>query len=274
MLKFTSAMYTILKDEFLNNVLNEQGFVVVSFLNEEEINSLITFFESGTEEQKSGFTTFAVNDYDYRKSVNEQIITAFSRSFNSLLTEYKPFWGNFFTKHPNSEAMPLHADLQYVEEPQHISLNIWCPLVDTSRENGALGVVPGSHKILNQMRGTNVTDSYRKFAKEIETELGQILEVKAGEAVIYDHRLLHYSLPNNSLEKRLAATLVAVPNGAPLIHYYAVNEGDSLVYKYSLEYIEDFLRSEFLKAPNGKQPVEEINFKASPLTLNDFSHSA
>lgn len=266
--------YNVFKDEILNNILNEEGYVVVHFLSQAEIQDLVSFFECGTDEQKNGFTTFAVDDYEYRKSVNEKIIEIFSRGFSKFFSGYIPFWGNFFTKQPGSPAMPLHADLQYVEEPEQISLNVWCPLVDTLVENGAFGVVPFSHKYVNQIRGMNITDLYRKYAKEIEVKLGKILEIKAGYAVIYDHRLLHYSLPNNSTEKRLAATLVAVPEGTSLIHYYANKEGDTLVYKYNIDSVEDFLHTEFLKAPKGKHPVAKNLFEASPLTASDFATSA
>jgi hypothetical protein len=261
----------VFKDERLNELFNKQGYVVVPFLSPEEIQVLSAFYFSGEKEKREQFTSFAVNDYRYRKSVNEQIQDSFSRSFGILSDDFIPFWGNFFSKPGGSPALLLHADPQYVNEPEQISLNIWCPLVDVSAENGALGVVPYSHWLLKQIRGTNITDAYRKNAVAIQQQFGKLLKVKAGNAVIYDHRLLHYSLPNKTDKARLVATLVAMPKDAPVLNYYAEKEGDTTVFKYDINSVDDFLRTDFLKRPQHLQPAEIIlNYNFIPVTVEDF----
>lgn len=267
----TETSYTPFINKHLNEELNKTGYVVLHLLNNEETEYLKNFFISGNETQRNQFTTFATNDYDYKTLVHNAILKAYSRSIQSLFNGFVPFWGNFFSKPPQSPAMPLHADFQYVDEPAFISLNIWCPLVDTTTENGAFGVVPFSHKLVKQLRGTKITDSYRKNAKEIETEFGKVLEIKAGQAVIYDHRLLHYSLPNNSAIGRLASTMVMVPEGAPLWHYSANNEGDTTFYKYAITSAEDFLKAGFQQNLNHLPVAETIhNYRFHPLGAEDF----
>jgi hypothetical protein len=264
--------HSVFKDNALNNLLNKQGYVIVPFLSSEEVELLREFFDNSEKAHQEHFTTFASNSKSYRRLVDEAIKNVFARSFCSYFQEYEPFWGNFFTKPTKSPAMPLHADLQYVNEPQFISLNIWTPLVDTNIHNGAFGVVPFSHKALNQIRGTNITDAYRKNAKEIETAHGKILELKAGEAVIYDHRLLHYSLPNVTDFGRLSATMVVVPKGVPLLHYFASFEGNTTIYKYQIRSVEDFLDTDFLMEPTHLSPIEtKKNHVSVPLTVEDFN---
>ncbi len=270
-----SLTHEVFFDSTLNSTLQEKGYVIVPFLNQEEIDSLLFFFEAGRNNQEESFATFAINSYEHRKAVNDEIIKIFSRSFKCLFRGYKPFWGNFFIKSPGSSAMPCHADLQFVKEPENISLNIWCPLTDTTTTNGTLGIVPYSHQVINQIRGTNITDAYRKNAKEIETAFGLPLELKAGEAICYDHRLLHYSLPNQTINTRVAATLVAVPEGVALHHYYAEQEGDRAVYKYEINTVEDFLRTAFLGKPLHLTAAEKIaDYKPVPVTLSDFEKFA
>jgi hypothetical protein len=270
-LQKTMDIKSVFKDVRLNELFSQQGYVVVPFLYPEEVRILTDFYFSGEKEKREQFTTFAANDYHYRKSVHEQIQNSFLRPFIALFNDYIPFWGNFFSKPGGSPALLLHADPQYVNEPDQISLNIWCPLVDAFAENGALGVVPHSHRLLKQIRGTNITDAYRKNAVEIQQKFGKLLEVRAGDAVIYDHRLLHYSLPNKTDNPRLVATMVTVPKGAPVLNYYAEKEGDSTVIEYAINSVEDFLKTGFLKRPQHLQPVKVFNYDFNPLAVNDFN---
>lgn len=263
----------VFKDTELQALFEQQGYAIITLLNADELKDLNAYFLAQTTPQKEAFTTFVVNDYAYRKAVDEKIKSVFVNQLNTLLTNYKPLWGNFFSKAPAAPAMPLHADLQYVNEPTEISLNVWCPLTDTNAENGALGVVPYSHLLINQVRGTNITDSYRINAAAIQKAYGKILELKAGEAVVYDHRLLHFSPANTSDQLRLAATLIMVPENVDLVHFYAEKEGDTTIYKYHLESVDDLLKTSFLGKPEHLQPVEVIEkYKPEPLTTNHFEH--
>ncbi|MCF8256205.1 MAG: phytanoyl-CoA dioxygenase family protein [Flavobacteriales bacterium] len=251
-------MQIILSDPDLNRQLAEEGYVIVPWLTPEEVNALRNaYHRSGDGEQKNAFTTFACSDEAYRTGVDASIKDAFSRSFNGFFTDYRPFWGNFFTKPAGAEAMPLHADLQYVDEPEHISLNIWCPLVDTTEENGAFGVVPRSHLVTNQLRGVRLPQYYAHHADDIRDRCGTVLQMKAGEAVIYDHRLLHYSLPNRSSHQRLAATLVAVPTEADVVHYFAEAEGSPFE-EYRLNDVNDLLRTPFFTRLAHLTPVRTL----------------
>jgi ectoine hydroxylase-related dioxygenase (phytanoyl-CoA dioxygenase family) len=248
-------MRAVLTDPILNQLLAAEGYVVVPWLNAKEVTALRNAYEnSGDREQKGAFTTFACSDEAYRSQIDEAIKTVFARSFHGHLSAYRPFWGNFFTKPDGADAMPLHADLQYVDEPEHISLNIWCPLVDTTEENGAFGVVPRSHLVTDQLRGVRLPQYYARHAEDIRDRCGTVLRLKAGEAVIYDHRLLHYSLPNRSSQQRLAATLVAVPNHAHVVHYFAQAEGSPFD-EYRLNDVRDLLRTPFFNRPEHLTPV-------------------
>ena len=267
----TEKVHRVFKNDALNDQLHRLGYIVTDFLNPAEVTSLVDFFYAGEESKREQFTTFATDDYSYKRLVDETIKKVFQRSFQELFCAYLPFWGNFFLKKPHAPAMPLHADLQYVEEPENISLNIWCPLVDTDERNGTLGIVPSSHSLMKQIRGTNITDSYRRHAKEIELAFGKLIPLRAGQALIYDHRLLHYSPSNNTDAARLAATLTVLPESVPVYHYYAGYEGDTTVYKYLIESIDDFLKTDFLKRPAHLVPVQAVfNHTFSPLTVADF----
>lgn len=263
-------MRRIFRNDALNRKLEAEGFVVVSLLRESEVQQLREYYQS-IAAKHTGFTTYAVNDYNLRKAVDAEIKTQLSGSAELLFEGYELFWGNFFVKESGSPPIPLHADLQYAEEPEEISLNIWCPLQDVNEENGALGIIPYSHHALHQIRGTNITNSYRMNNNNMQTRLGKILNLKSGEAIIYDHRLLHYSSPNSSDRTRLAITSVVTRKGAVKLHYYAENENSVDFEKYILPDTDVLLKTPFGERPVGLMPVEYIrNYHFKPIDVEDI----
>ncbi|MCS6933627.1 MAG: phytanoyl-CoA dioxygenase family protein [Chitinophagales bacterium] len=213
-------------------------------------------------------------DYTYRKKVDEGIKEIFRPAIENLFRYHIPFWGNFFTKPPGEPEMPLHADWRYVNEETDISLNIWAPLSDTDQQNSTLGLVPGSHRVVNQIRGINITDTYRKYAREIADRFVQYVPLKAGEAIVYDHRLLHLSSANASASPRIAATLIMVPNHQKVKIFIAKNEGDKTFYEFVIDSIEEMLRFESSSFFETHTPIHTISdFIFQPIRPEDLSLS-
>lgn len=263
-------MRKVFKNTALNQSLSEQGYVIMQVLGKAAIQQLSLWFNT-LQQQHHGFTTFAIEDYAIRKQVDTTIKEALHPFCSNTFDGYTPFWGNFFVKPPQSPAIPLHADLQYANEPHHLSLNIWLPLQEVSPANGTLGIVPYSHHAVNQIRGTNITNAYRKNNEAIQAAFGMPLHLNAGEAIIYDHRLLHYSTPNQSNQTRLALTLVMVETGAEIVHYYAETENSTTIEKYIVHSAEDFLKTPFNQRFLHLTPVEVIdNFSFSPIAVSDI----
>lgn len=253
-----------------NKKLTEEGYIIAPVLDNAAITALTNLFNAIPQHQ-AAFTTFAIEDYAIRKQVDTAIKAALQDFCKQHFTGYVPFWGNFFVKPPQTPAMPLHADLQYVNEPQFISLNIWCPLQDVTADNGGLGIVPYSHHAIRQIRGTNITRAFRVNNDAIQQQLGKTLTLKAGEAIIYDHRLLHYSTANNSAQKRLAITLIMVPEQAQLVHYYAATENDTNFEQYAIGSVEDFLRAPFNQRFTHLNPVAHIqDYSFKPVSIGDI----
>jgi len=265
----TNQTSDILKSKELNQKIFEQGFVIIDFLSKSEIQDLITFFYTQDKAYNQTFTTAATNNYSYKKAVDQKLKEVFSPKISNLFNNHYAFWGNFFPKPSGSVAMPLHADLQFVDETTYASFNVWCPLVNTTHQNGAFGIVPYSHKIIHQKRGINLPRFYIKNAETIQERYGVTLPLQAGQAIVYDHRLLHFSPPNLTAENRLAATMICLPDNAEAIHYHADYEGGAIT-KYQINSVEDFLKMNFkepLLTPVGQPFQESIN----DIDQNDFA---
>lgn len=239
-------------DSNLNKTLLKEGYVIVSLLDNKEISQLEDFFYSPeNKEFHQTFTTYACTNSDYKKKVDSILKEVISTKLKTIITEeMQPFWGNFMMKTPSENSnMPLHTDWQYVDEKKHISLNVWIPFTDTTLENGALHVVPKSHVTCNYPRGINLPRYYEINESKTKEKFGKALLLKKGEAIIYDHRLLHYSLPNKSDKNRLAATLVYVPKNTEIAIFFKELESDKTEL-FEIENATTLLESDFYTAPN------------------------
>lgn len=122
-------------------------------------------------------------------------------------------WGsNFFIKEPHSHStVGWHQDAYYWPLDPHESLTVWLGFDDSTVENGAMQVIPGSHTagLLKHIR-TGETDS----VLTLECERGQFREntavsvtLRAGEVSIHDDKLVHGSPANLSPMRRAGLTI-------------------------------------------------------------------
>jgi ectoine hydroxylase-related dioxygenase (phytanoyl-CoA dioxygenase family) len=122
-------------------------------------------------------------------------------------------WGsNFFIKSPRSlSTVGWHQDAYYWPLSPHESLTVWLAFDDSTTENGAMTVIPGSHTagLLKHARAKE-TDSVLM----LECERGQFREdsvvpvtLRAGEISIHDDKLVHGSPANPSDRRRAGLTI-------------------------------------------------------------------
>jgi hypothetical protein len=91
-----------------------------------------------------------------------------------------------------SSSFKWHRDSDWctaLQAPNVRYLSLWVALTDTSLDNGCLMMRPGSHNLSNY----NDNNSYT-----------EVLEMKAGDAVVFTDKVLHCSGPNNSAHVRMA----------------------------------------------------------------------
>ncbi len=93
------------------------------------------------------------------------------------------------------EAVPLHQDISYSpNNPYHFSL--WLALNNVDRNIGALQLIPKSHKLPIQPAvdfWSPMYSSSKIYNKLYKTDI-KVIELKKGDAVIFDSRLWHGSL--------------------------------------------------------------------------------
>jgi ectoine hydroxylase-related dioxygenase (phytanoyl-CoA dioxygenase family) len=137
--------------------------------------------------------------------------------------------GYIISKPPHSPRLFWHYDWfawqdssAYDEQPQQVFLMYY--LTDTSRQNGCLRVLPGSHRQHNELHDlidnphteslSRVTDPDHPAFSDRVDEID--VPVHAGDLVIGDARLLHAAHANASAERRTVVTLWFQPDFSSL----------------------------------------------------------
>lgn len=229
-------MRNIFIDSNIENQFRKDGYVKVPFINADEVEILknlffetlpqsggqITSDETGVE-QASFITydfTFIDKNPEYKRLIFKIISEYFKPHMDKLLDNYRPIIANYIRKQSDTGEVPLHENWAFADEKLCSTVSIWCPLVDSTIENGTLQVVPGSQKRFGQHRGPMVPWELEGIKNEIINNHLVPLETKAGDCVILDDSIVHYSAINNTNDLRLAIQLICVPIGFPSIHYY------------------------------------------------------
>jgi hypothetical protein len=229
-------MRNIFIDSHIESKFRKDGYVKVPFISADEVEILknlffetlpqsggqITSDETGVEHANfiTYDFTFIDKNPEYKRLVFKIISEYFKPHMDKLLDNYRPIIANYIRKQSDTGEVPLHQNWAFADEKLCSTISIWCPLVDSTIENGTLQVVPGSHKRFGEYRGPMIPWELEGIKKDIIKNHLVPLETKAGECVILDDSIVHYSAINNTNDLRLAIQLICVPNGFPSIHYY------------------------------------------------------
>lgn len=194
--------------------INEQGYCVVrNVIPLEDIEGL-NFLQQYLEPQRGhDFTA----KYFPRKTLHEagnlaiwwsQQLTGWEcvKSINNKLLNIAGDWFNdsvvyvcdVITNEPGNQFVKPHIDTPYRFDQWHERfdlLGVQCivPLCEFNKLNGGTGLYPGSH-----LRNWVVKDSYRGvYTEEFLANVVQP-EMSPGDVLIYNPRVLHSTMPNNT----------------------------------------------------------------------------
>jgi len=255
-----------LKSPSLTNLFLKQGYVKVALLSKDEVNTLNDFYFKKYPKPQQGFhSTHFLKDSALKKEVHQKIVASVNPALEESLEGFELLFSNFMIK-PIGEnnRMPLHADWTYVDERSHFSMGLWCPLVDTNEENGMLGVVPKSHLLKRNNRGPKIPSPFNEYNEYIIENYGELIPLKAGEAILYDHRLLHFSPPNHSSQERVAMNVVVVPRDIQKMHFSNLGNYPKVAFyedtntSFYLAY-DHFEKPSMGKAEEVLSPVEDFS---------------
>src|SRR3954467_5124993 len=124
---------------------------------------------------------------------------------------------NFFIKEARNPAfVSWHQDATYWGLSSPDVVTAWIALTPSTRENGAMGVIPGSHKVQHAHRDTfdrnNLLTRGQEVAVEVDESKAVYFELAPGEASLHHVLLVHGSPPNPSGDRRIGFATPHLPN--------------------------------------------------------------
>lgn len=216
----------IFRDQKLQERFEQKGFIKIPLLEQSEIEYLRAYYFNQNFDNKieAGFHISLDNqDEELVKDVGEKIKEILTPRTTELFDNCRVFTASFVIKEPGLQnIVPPHQDWTFVDEIKFCSATVWTALVDVTEQNGALGVIPGSHKLFNHKRSSPSPQSKSPLADHIFTlfPFVEVIEMKAGESLIFDNRLIHASPPNLSDQPRIAVGVGVTQAEAELKHYF------------------------------------------------------
>lgn len=281
-------MRKVLNDTHLEQQFQKDGYVKVPFISAEEVKSLrqlffdtlpesggqITSSDIGMEGEGNLITydfTFIDKNPEYKRKVFKIITEYFEPHMKRLLADYRPIIANYIRKQSATGEVPLHQNWAFADERKCTTVSIWCPLVDSTVENGTLQVVPGSQKRFGETRGPMVPWELDGIKSEIIEKYLVPLETKAGDCVILDDSIVHYSAVNKTEGLRLAIQLICVPSEVPSIHYHM--DPAQAPNKIQILEVEDDFYMEFnpWKKPENVKILKSLPFERRNIDDKEFA---
>lgn len=236
-------MLRVFKDNDHQTQFEREGYIVLPFYDASEIQELTGLYRRLHPENEKGFfpSTFS-SDKNYRRDADKEIRRICERSISHYFQDIKVMCGSFIVKTPVPEsAMCVHQDMTLVDESKYTGINIWVPLIDLDDENGTLEVLPRSHRIFPTYRGSSIPEFFGSCAEDVKPHMTKLYP-KAGEAVIFDQSIIHYSKANRSDDIRIVTNTYFTHRDATFqTCYWEPSYGDKVeLFEQSDSFMTDF----------------------------------
>lgn len=202
--KYEHRLVQILKDDNLEKQINHFGYGVIDLLDSAdvlELKQLFTKFMPDRSILEGAFSSMGTVKSDKWKLIHNSIQSIIKRKLDVYFIGYKVPISLFYTRNADGKrALDWHSDPSFLFN-EHLEpiYGIWCPLTDITPESGGLRIIPGSHRLVPKLNLTylNAIWSLEKH-KHILSKYSVAPILSAGQAILYDTRIVHSSLPNHS----------------------------------------------------------------------------
>ena len=215
-------MNQVFRDEARQASFERQGFTIARLMSEAQAADLLEDLEeirkrAVPSHQGDIDQSFCTPDAEYRRRADAVVADAIRDPLLALTVDYRLSGCGVMIKKPRTGAMDIHRDRTILADLDLAPLAIWCPLVDIDDRKGNLALLPGSHKLPN-VETPGVKRFYADYGAALKV-LCVSQPLLAGEAVLFDYRILHWSRPNRFDSARPVVRATALPAGCRQVFF-------------------------------------------------------
>jgi ectoine hydroxylase-related dioxygenase (phytanoyl-CoA dioxygenase family) len=216
----------LFKDTSLQEAFDRDGYVVVDLIEQQQVDDLLAFYNrlDHAPMPTYGFQVSLDNERsDFVRVIADKLMKTVTPFVDQVFRNHRIFTASFVVKEKNPlGVVPPHQDWTFVNEQEYWSASIWCPLVDVDMRNGCLGVIRGSHRFYDHVRPSPSPQYEPPFKDQVFTIFPylKLIEMKAGQALVFNNRTFHASPPNTADQPRVAFGLGITHQDAEIQHYY------------------------------------------------------
>lgn len=256
----SSAGAGVLRDPVLDAQLGREGYAIVPLVEREVAAELLEVFRRLHPGSGDGFEADLNNsDSEYRRAVARETATRLTDVLAATLVDQEPFLWSFLCKWPGEpEDLYLHRDWWFVDERSGARSHlVWLALQDIDRTNGALKILPKSHRLDSEPTGTHLAPSWLDEARSLEHRLYSPA-VRAGDAIVMDHALVHGSYRSTSERPRVALGCAVRRVDEPLVHLRRDDDHVASMYHVDHDFFTTYTPDGLMQSAPDLRPFETI----------------
>jgi hypothetical protein len=231
----------IIRDKNIAEPLTTTGFSKLPQMEPALLEKLLYLYsEYVVAEMKAGQTYWSMSDHNKKlvRFLNKSVINLLYPYIQLYFDEVRPIVSSFMVKPAHAPNVQFHQDWTFVDnEPNANSFTCWIPLVATNTANGKMGFLPGSHNRFTGYRASPSPPFGHIFPQDESLLKGvEYIDQLAGEPVVFNHRVIHGSLPNKTNADRpaLGFTFTSIHN--KLVHMFLKpGANESVLAKYAVD---------------------------------------
>jgi ectoine hydroxylase-related dioxygenase (phytanoyl-CoA dioxygenase family) len=201
---YEHKLFSIIKQEGIEVKVNESGYEIIEFLSADVIKKLQDKFNEmfpNRDLYEGAYSGMNELSLDKRREMYQFIKDTITPSLDAHFKNYFLPITSFYSRKPDQKyLLEWHSDPSFIfNEHLESFYGIWCPLVDVFENTGTLRLVPKSHRLLNKLHFAYKTSQWALESKRaLLDKYGKSFSLKAGQALLFDARMIHSSEPNYS----------------------------------------------------------------------------
>lgn len=214
----------IFKDARFEAEFRDLGFVVVDLLTPEQADALrrrLGDYHSARADTRNPPDRIACTSFnpDSRTAASTLVKDMLGARLDELIHGYRTLLGTSMVKYAQAAPTITHSHCPLTADLLDIVLTAWVALEPCSPVNGSITIVPRSHRISWHIEAPLMEPSFNRFVDRIDESYLQEFTLAPGQAVIFDHSIVHGARANQTNRDRYAAVAFLIPEDAvPAVH--------------------------------------------------------